>query len=104
MAVQNKRKKNKTTLSTPTKRFHRQTNKSNLKMGGTPSLGCPWPPALPDHDEDDYDDDDDDHNDDNDDDTPSFSSGYCRAGCLIKSYRLSRVSPAKVCLGLRSLL
>ena len=30
-------------------------------MGGTPSLGCPWPPALPDHDEDD---DDDDHNND----------------------------------------
>ena len=31
-------------------------------MGGTPSLGCPWPPALPDHD-----DDDDDQNDDVDD-------------------------------------
>ena len=30
-------------------------------MGGTPSLGCPWPPALPDHD------DDDDQNDDVDD-------------------------------------
>ena len=72
-------------------------------MGGTPSLGCPWPPALPDHD-----DDDDDQNDDVDDnhdiDIGHFSLGYCKAGCLIKSYRLSRVSPAKVCLELRSLL
>ena len=32
--------------------------KPNLLMGGTPSLGCPWPPALPgqDKDEDDRDD------------------------------------------------
>ena len=59
-------------------------------MGGTPSLGCPWPPALPDHDEDDEDDDDDYHKDDNDDDTPSFSTGYCRVGYLIKL-------PAKPC-------
>ena len=26
--------------------------KPNLLMGGTPSLGCPWPPALPGQDKD----------------------------------------------------
>ena len=63
-------------------------------MGGTPSLGCPWPPALPDKDNDDDDDyDHDDHIDNNNDD---IDTGCFFIG-ILKIRMFEQELPAEPC-------